>query len=89
MALALSQPRIALAAPFDRHYLATSKVRSLSAPRRSVAPKALPDVSFLADIAEGAPGSVDAPLPVVAGLAIAISAAALLLFTFGLKPGKV
>lgn len=32
-------------------------------------------------------GDVDAPLPIVAGLAVAISAAALLFFTFGLKPG--
>jgi hypothetical protein len=38
-------------------------------------------------LAEGAPGTVDAPLPVVAGAAILVSAAALLVFTFGLKPG--
>lgn len=55
---------------------------------RSVATKALPDVSYILDIAEGAPGSVDAPLPVVAGLAIVVSAAALLFFSLGLKPGK-
>ena len=55
---------------------------------RPVATKALPDVSYILDIAEGAPGTVDAPLPVVAGLAIVISAAALLFFSLGLKPGK-
>jgi len=54
---------------------------------RPVASKALPDVGFIFDIAEGAPGSVDAPLPVVAGLAVVVSAAALLFFSLGLKPG--
>lgn len=54
---------------------------------RPVAAKALPDVSFIFDIAEGAPGTVDAPLPVVAGLAVVVSAAALLFFSLGLKPG--
>lgn len=91
MVLALSQPRIACAGPLDRRFVA-SKARSSSlvpVPRRSVKPKAFPDVSFIADLADAAPGSVDAPLPVVAGLAIAISAAALLIFSFGLKPGKI
>jgi hypothetical protein len=40
------------------------------------------------DLAEGAPGSVDAPIGVVVGLAVVISAAALLIFSFGLKPGR-
>lgn len=62
----------------------TSKPAFVSRP---VASKALPDVSFIFDIAEGAPGSVDAPLPVVAGLAVVVSAAALLFFSLGLKPG--
>lgn len=57
-------------------------------PARSVATKAIPDINYILDIADAAPGSVDAPLPVVAGLAIVVSAAALLFFSLGLKPGK-
>lgn len=56
------------------------------APRPRRAPQALPDPQLFADIA--AAGDVDAPLPVVAGLAIVISAAALAFFSFGLKPGS-
>jgi hypothetical protein len=66
----------------------TSKSPFVPSRPKRVTSKALPDASFIFDIAEGAPGSVDAPLPVVAGLAVVISAAALLFFSLGLKPGK-
>lgn len=56
---------------------------------RHVTTKAIPDVSsFIFELAEGAPGTVDAPIGVVAGLAIVVSAASLLFFSLGLKPGE-
>ena len=46
-------------------------------------------VSSILDIADAAPapGTVDAPIGVIAVSAIVISAAVFLVFSFGLKPG--
>jgi len=57
--------------------------------QRKTAVRALPELIFIADAAaKVAPGTVDAPIGVIAGAAILVSAASLAVFTLGLKPGN-
>ena len=74
------------------HPVKSTRSSSFSPPRHSVAvSKALPDPAIIYQIAEEAakPGSVDAPIGVIIGLAVVVSAASLLVFSFGLKPGTL
>ena len=75
-----------------RVHVNSTRSSSFSPPRHSVAvSKALPDPAIIYQIAEEAakPGSVDAPIGVIIGLAVVVSAASLLVFSFGLKPGTL